>query len=689
MDRSLRSGFLLALLATFLLSCNGGETATPAAANAAPAGDIILITIDTWRADAAGFAGNTRVKTPFLDSLAARGIVFTNAHAHNVITLPSHANILTGLNPYQHGVRENAGFVLDAKHTTVAERLRRNGYTTGAFVAAYPLDARYGLNKGFDVYDDNYGKGRATLDFTIEERPAPAVLTSAAQWWQSASGRKRFLWIHLYDPHAPYMPAGDFASEYRDAPYLGEVAAVDQALQAQLAPLLDDKTTVIVTADHGEGLGDHGELTHGLFAYEATLKVPMLVVAPGVTPRREAQYVQHIDIAPTILERAGVAPVADLPGQSLIGKLEARDTYFESLSSSINRGWAPLTGLIRNGTKYIDLPLAELYDLAADPAEANNLYRERRRDVAAAREVLGKLDLVPQAPRSVSPEEVARLRALGYVAGTAAKKTITVADDPKNLVELDAKMHQIIDLYQRGDPEGALRIARQVVAEKPDMVAGRELLAFMLQQNERVAEAMDVLGSLAAEGQASESSKVQLALLLTETGKPGDAAALLAPIANESASAEVLNGYGIALADERRVEEAAAAFRRALQVDPNHAPAHQNLGILALRLGDMRTAQDSLSRALALNPRLPLALNTMGVLYARQGDDARAVDHWRRAVDIDPRQYDALYNIGLVLMRAGNREDARRALERYVRTAPPQRYGAEIANARRALAALR
>lgn len=684
----MRSGTLCIFLTVWLAAaCTRSETVVPA--SAAQAGDIILVTIDTWRADAAGFAGNSRVKTPFLDSLAAQGIVFTNAHAHNVVTLPSHANILTGLNPYQHGVRENAGFVLDPKHTSVAERLREQGYATGAFVAAYPLDARYGLNRGFDVYDDNYGKGRATLDFSIQERPAPAVLEPAAKWWRSAAGKKRFLWIHLYDPHAPYAPAAPFASEYRSQPYLGEVALVDDALQTHVGPLIEKDTTVIVTSDHGEALGDHGELTHGLFAYEATLKVPLLIVAPGVTPRVDPHYARHIDIVPTILERAGLPPVPTLPGQSLLlSKLQARETYFESLSTSLNRGWAPLTGVIRNGGKFIDLPLAEYYELATDPGETNNLYRERRREVTAAREFLGALDLKPAERGGISPEEAARLRSLGYVAGAASSGPVTEADDPKNLVGLDRKMHDVVDLYQRGEPARALALIREVVAEKPAMTSGRELLAFMLQQNEKIPEALDVLGQLAAEGRASEAAKVQLGLLLTETGKAADAAAILAPLAQSSVSAEVLNGYGIALADQGNVEHAVVQFRRALQLDPNHAPAHQNLGILALRGNDVRAARQHLTRALELNPRLPLALNTMGVVYARENDLPNAVQAWKRAVAVDPTQYDALYNIGLVQLRAGQAQDARQALQTFVRTAPPQRYAAELANARRALATL-
>lgn len=678
---------LIVFIAGFAAAgCGGGEVRLPQPS--APPGDIILVTIDTWRADAAGFAGEARVQTPFLDSLAARGVVFTNAHAHNVVTLPSHANILTGLNPYQHGVRENAGFVLEETQVTLAERLGAQGYATAAFIAAFPLDAKYGLRQGFDLYDDNYGKGRATLDFTVQERSAAAVLGPASQWWRSKEGTKRFLWVHLYEPHAPYAPPEPFRTQYRDNPYLGEIAAADEALGRHLAPLIRDDTTVIVTSDHGEALGDHGEATHGLFAYEATLKVPLLLIAPGLPARREPQSARHIDIAPTILERAGMPVPSELPGQSLLGRIQPGDTYFEALSSSLNRGWAPLTGLIQDGVKYIDLPIRELYDLASDPRERQNLIEERRREAAAAQRILASLPLEPPARKSISSEEAARLRSLGYIAGAPSSKRVTVDDDPKRLVEVDSAMHEVIDHYQRGDLDGALRTARSVVAKRPGMVAGRELLAFVLQQSERVDEAIGVLGRLAAEGEASDAAKIQLALLLTETGKAADAAAIFASMAALD-DPDALNGYGIALADQGRVGEAVAQFRRALEIDPNSAPALQNLGIVALRGNDLRAAEEYLNRALALNPRLPLALNTLGVARARRNDLDGAVVAWKEAVALDPRQYDALYNIGLVQGRAGKKREAREALAQFVRTAPPQRYGAQITNARRALAALR
>ncbi|MGZ7080514.1 MAG: sulfatase, partial [Thermoanaerobaculia bacterium] len=322
--------------------------------------DVILITIDTLRADALGFAGNTRVKTPFLDSLAARGIVFTNAHAHNVVTLPSHTNILTGLYPYQHGIRDNAGFKLDAKHATIGAMMKRAGYATAAFVSAFPLDSRFGLNAGFDVYDDRYREASDPLDFVVQERPAEETIAAARRWYEAAGRQRKFLFLHLYDPHAPYAAPPPYREEYHDAPYLGEVAYVDDQLGKFLTPILATypNTLVIITGDHGEALGDHGEQTHGLFAYEATLTVPLLIVDPKGKPRKDARYVRHIDLVPTILARVGSAIPAGLPGRSLLqADNSAVPSYFESLSASLNRGWAPLVGVIDDGRKYIDLPV--------------------------------------------------------------------------------------------------------------------------------------------------------------------------------------------------------------------------------------------------------------------------------------------------------------------------------------------
>jgi len=674
------------ILVIVLAGCSDRERPDATKAGVGSAGDIILVTIDTWRADAAGFAGNSRVKTPFLDGLAQRGVVFTNAHAHNVITLPSHANILTGLNPYEHGVRENAGYVLDEKIETLAERLSAAGYATGAFVAAFPLDARFNLDQGFDVYDDNYGKGRVSSDFTLQERSASAVLDAATRWWRAAEGRKRFIWIHIYEPHAPWAPPPAFASDYRADPYLGEIASVDDALGRQLAPLINDSTTVIVTSDHGEALGDHGELTHGLFAYESTLKVPLIVVAPGLPAGKQSAAARHIDIAPTILQRAGIS--ASLPGQSLLGPLKQTDTYFEALSASLNRGWAPLSGIIRGDLKFIELPQSELYDLKTDSGEKDNVVADRRRDASTLRAALDAVQVAPDEGRSISSEEAARLRSLGYVAG-ASSPSFTAADDPKNLIRIDQMIHELIEEHQRGNSAEAIRLAREVVRQQPRMAAARELLAFVLQESERVDEAIETLRQLVRAQQASTSAKTQLAKLLTETGRSAEALTILAPLASGSADADVLNAYGIALSEAGQSRDAVVQFERALALDPNNAPAYQNLGIAALRANDHRKAEEKLNRALELNPRLPLALTSLGVLYAQRGELARADEMWKRSFASDRTQYDALYNRGLLALKRNDLQEATRILTEFVRVAPPARYVRDIAAARKALTTLR
>jgi arylsulfatase A-like enzyme/Flp pilus assembly protein TadD len=683
---------VLAALVFAATRLTGGSGFGPGTSRQDP--DIILVTIDTLRVDGVSFTGSTKVKTPFLDEIAAAGVYFENAHAHNVVTFPSHTNILTGLLPYQHGVRDNSGFTLDPKHKTVAHVLKERGYATGAFVAAYPLDARVGLNPAFDVYDDEYPEGKAPSAFVVPERRADEVLAAAQKWYDSTGDQKKFMWLHVYEPHVPYEPRSPWKEMYPDTPYYGEIAELDDILGRFLRPLLQARpdTLLIITSDHGEGMGEHGEVTHGLFAYDETLKVPLMVYEKGrIQPRVEKQFVSHIDIVPTILARLGLQKPLELTGGSLLEIKEPRNTYFEALTASLNLGWAPLVGLIHDGHKYVDLPIAELYDLPNDPAEKNNLLSENRRMTNRIRKLLADAAPGAKSPgeRNVSPEEAQKLLSLGYLAGTAAaKKEYTEDDDPKRLVPFYSRMHSAVAHYQKGEWKKAVEVAETLLAERPEMTMLKDLLAFVLQQTEQSDKAEDLLRAAVADGSASDTMKKRLGLLLSEKGEAADAVNILAQF-KSSKDPELLNAYGIALADLGQLPEAVQQFQRALEIDRTNATAYQNLGIVALRAGDLVRAEEYLNRALRLSPELALALNSLGVVHARKNDFPRAIDAWRRAVAADPRQFDAMFNMGLVAMNSGQRDVAREALSKFVETAPKQRYAGDIARARQALAALR
>ncbi len=693
--------FRVLLLATLGVASGtaGCRRGSPAAHSPRPLPsrpDVVLVTIDTLRVDALGFMGNARVQTPTLDRLAAQSIVFVNAHAHNVITLPSHANILTGLYPFQHGIRDNTGFRLPASIPTLATWLKGAGYATGGFIGAFPLDSRFGLARGFDVYDQRYPRGTSGLDFEMPERPAAEVVSAAEKWYEASSGRPRFLWVHLYDCHAPYRPPAPFDVRYRDNPYLGEVAGVDAALAPLLKRFLDGgapPTLLIVTADHGEALGDHEEPTHGLFAYEATLHIPLIVWLRGVLPpARSTRPARHVDIAPTILEAAGIARPANLPGSSLIedsGPGSPAGSYFEAYSAAYNRGWAPLRGWLADGWKYIDLPIPELYDETKDPGETTNLAsRDDGRLRRLARALPPESAFGASARREPGSEEAARLRSLGYLSGTAAaKKSYGPEDDPKNLVSADQELHDSVDLYQRGRLPEAIAVARKLVSQRPTMTIAYSNLTFLLRRSGAMREALAAYGEAARRGVLDEELACQYALALSQTGRATDAVRILQPFSGTN-DPDTWNALGIAYSDSRQPQDATRAFERALALDPGNVEAYENLGVVRLRSGDPSGARQRFQQALAIDSRLPRAWNGIGVAQAQLGNERDAIDSWTRAVALDPKLYDALFNLGLTAGKNGMRREARQALEKFVATAPPAQYGPDIEKARQMLHAL-
>jgi arylsulfatase A-like enzyme/Flp pilus assembly protein TadD len=677
--------------------------------------NVLLITIDTLRADALGCYGGPAA-TPALDRLATDGVRFDFAHAHAVVTLTSHASILTGTYPFQHGIRDNSGYRLKADSRTVATLLKGAGYDTAAFVGAFPLHSRFGLNQGFDRYDDKFGETRAPTEFVMPERAGSQVVALARDWLANRAGGSWFVWVHLFDPHAPYRPPAPFDAQYAGRPYYGEVAATDAAL----APLLEElraaarPTLVIVTGDHGEGLGDHGELSHGLFAYEATLRIPLIVAEIGGTrsppspqnndalfarlaafafPNRGAGgevssvAARHVDILPTILDAVGQPPAADLPGRSLLPAVERRATapvrtsYFEAMGAMLNRGWAPLSGVLTGRDKFIDLPIPERYDLAADAGERVNLAgRAPERDRTLTSTLRAFNAPAPGDRRTEDPDAAARLRALGYVAGSAPPKArYTEVDDPKQLVDLDRAVHDGVEAFGARRFDEAVRIYQGVIAKRPDMAIAYRHLAFVEWQRGNPGGAVAVLQRAMGAGVTQTPIVAQLAGYLADTGHVAESIRLLEPIArNPGADAETLNSLGIAYIRASRRDEAARTFERVLTIDPDSSVPLENLGVMALERGDLAAARGHFERAVRADPRSSRAHGGLGVVALREGRKAAAIDAWKQAVQLDPANFDALYNAGTTLARDGQLAAARPYLEQFLKTAPPAFYAKDL-----------
>jgi tetratricopeptide (TPR) repeat protein len=582
---------------------------------------------------------------------------------------------------------------------TLATLLRAHGYRTGAFVSAFPLDSRFGLDAGFEVYDDRLGDPDRTPDFRMQERPGPQTV-AAARAWLDATPAPRFCWVHLYEPHAPYAPPYEWRGRVPSA-YDGEVAAADDALAPLLDPLLargrSGRTLVVLTADHGEGLGEHGEATHGLFAYESTLRVPLLLYAPRLfRPRVVAEGARHVDILPTVLDALGLPVPPGLPGRSLLAAAEGRragsapPSYFEALTPALTRGWAPIHGVLRDRVKYVDLPLPELYDLAADPDEAANLVARAPASLDGMRALLARLREADHGVERVAEDPAARerLASLGYASasrGLAAR--YREEDDPKRHLAFEEGLRQVVESDEAGDVAGALARCERLVREWPAVPLALRHLAVLRRRAGDLAGAVEAARRALAADPGSTDAAVELGRALNDLGRPREAAAILGPCAGaEDADLDLLMTWGIALARSGERDEAEAALERARRSDPQSALAAYNLGAVHLLFSERDEARRALTEALALEPGMARALNSLGLLAAEEGRPEEAVRLFSRALAADPDDPDTLYNLGAVLWREGRRTEARAHLERFLAAAPTALYAPDRARVRSWLA---
>ena len=631
--------------------------------------NLLLITIDTLRADRLSCYNPNFLMTPHIDALAARGTIFKRAFAHNSTTLPSHANILLGTTPLYHGVHDNFNFIIREEMVTLAEYLAEQGYATGAFIGAYPLDSRFGLAQGFTTYDDEY-KRQHEDNFYSPERRAEAVINNAVDW----IGRQTspwFAWIHCYDPHVPYDPPEPFKSRFAKTPYDGEVAYVDQEMGRLFKYLesqnLIENTAIIFTGDHGESLGDHGEETHAFFAYNSTIWIPLIISAPELKPRSNTQTVSHIDIFPTVCEILKLKKPAFLQGESLLSamkgkKLKARPVYFESLYPYYNRGWAPLVGFIRGDEKFIDSPIYELYDLKADFNEKINLFQPAQ--IRTYKDYLERIIKDFSAPENTKAKykfdrkSLEKLQSLGYLSGShvAINKKFTKADDIKVLLPIYYKTQDAWDTYKAGKTEAAISSLQKILAEKNKIDMAYKRLAGIYSETGRTHEALEILEQGLEQFPSSYETFIDYLKTLNNAAKYAQVIKAIdeSDFAEIDLDPELWYQLGLAYLHLREYSQAIKAYEKTISLDSNYPEVFHNLGetYLALALkskkrDDLGKAAEMYQKAIELDPTFPKPFNGLGKVYHSRGDISAAIGQWKKALKVDPDHSGSLFNLGM------------------------------------------
>ncbi len=613
---------------------------------------LVLVTLDTTRADRIGAFGGTAVPTPNLDRLAREGTIALHATSQVPLTLPAHASILTGRYPASHGVHHNGVYRLRGDEETIAEHLKAEGFDTAGFVASYVLNRGFGTEQGFDVYDDvevnRYAMGR---DQVFEaQRTADEVNARVFPWLDAHRGQRVFLWVHYYDPHDPYEPPEKPGRTLEGNGYDREISYVDACVGDLIEKLREtgllDRALLVIAGDHGEGLGEHGEKTHGLFLYEGTLRVPLLLRAPGMIPagRTIANPVELVDLAPTVADYLGLPGFARAQGKTLRPRIEGNDdgrgaqAHAETMMPRLEFGWAELRMLSTGRFKYIRAPRPELYDLRVDPAEEHNLASadvERMADMAGELDVwaAGTTEASAEAAsrNTLDPDEEARLRSLGYLSGPALKEGRGDGPlvDPKDGIKEARALDAARELLRAGDAAGALAALDPILAANPRNHQARVSRVLALIETGDLTRAED---------------EAQKALALSHSD--GEVSPVLVDKAR-GVLASVLRLQG-------KNREAEAEYRRILANDPESDPAAVDLARL---LGETNRADEAkllLDGVLAKDPRDGMALAARFQLETKRGDEAARLNTARALADARAGDRQTLIEIAKVLADAND-----------------------------------
>jgi arylsulfatase A-like enzyme/Flp pilus assembly protein TadD len=616
-----------------------------------PQPNVVFITIDTLRADHLGCYGYKQIHTPNIDGLAAESFRLERAYTPVPVTLPAHTAIFTGTYPTLSGMHDFSGNKLSAKQSTLASILKQQGYVTGAVIGSAVLDSRFGLNQGFDFYYDHFDFNRLQESNLEEmERPGNVVADVALDWLTRNSQSKFFLWMHLYDPHYPYRPPAPYSEQYKDRPYDGEIAFADVQV-GRLVSFLKAKglyhnTLIVLTGDHGESLGEHGERTHGFFIYNATLHVPVLIHLPGSAAGKAVTELTSLtDLMPTVLQELKVDVPAQVQGRSLLPLLteknEPRSLYAETFLPRLHFNWSELRSIETEKYQFIEAPKPELYDLAADPGETHNLYADKK---AVAGELQARLNtLVRQysadqelaEKTGLDPALMERLKSLGYAGFSGGSNSTTSSSslpDPKDRIQVYELISDAIAESQHGEYQSSTEKLVASLKTEPNSVPVHYLLGLNYYRLREFPKAVEEFQHVLQLSPDYELATFQLGLAYARTGDFDQAiVALKKALDLDGTNFAAAYNLGAAYLQKQMVSEAAAAFRQSIAVNPDYAPAHRALGQVLLYQGQADESLAELRKAVEIDPRDAETHVALAKTLAAKGMNAEADEEMRKA----------------------------------------------------------
>jgi len=646
--------------------------------------NVLFIIIDTLRSDRVGFSGYD-IDTPHMDFLAAGGTRFTNTFCQYPMTLPSHVSIMTSTFPQYHGIKNNGYYVLDESYTTLAEVLKSSGYTTSAFIGAVVLESKFGLAQGFDTYEDTF-KTPDFLKALEAQNLAEDVYASARSWFETNYQNKFFMWVHFYDPHAPYTPPPPYDQKYTN-PYDGEVAYTDVYVGKLIEMLKEkgllQKTLVILTSDHGEGLEEHNEVTHGVFLYDTTVQVPLVFYCPGVVPSERTidKQVRTVDLMPTICDILDIRPPEALHGSSLVPLIEKDspegfDSYAETYFPFLSNGWAPLKSVRTQEYKYIAAPKPELYDLLQDPKESKNILDGKP---GVARELIAKLQKFEKQyasqkepnRKTLSHEESEKLRSLGYVEFVSEGALETSGlPDPKDKIEVFNQIQKAYDHFWKGRVAEAQKILEDVAPldpENPGLHYLRGRLFFMKGQ---FADALNESVKVFQRNNKHTDALLLMGLCYLNLNKPHEAIKELAKIAQiVPEDTESLSLMSMAYRDLEDFASAKDYIEKALTIDPGNLKLRLQLAETLDLMNEDESALREYEYLLEKDLQNPRAYSSIGIFYMNRGQEEKGIAFLEESLRLSPIP-DIYYYLGFAYRKVGRNREAIASFRKFLELAP-------------------